>query len=150
MKIASLILGLCLIATFAFAGTSAEIISYDKDDNGNIRVWTSYYLDGQNVESRYPKMDGKFVYCTRYTVFNFIDMNDDEIVARIKEDIDAHAENLIVKTFEEKNNDSIIQNNLSKLVGTTTTKTTATRKVSDTKEWVVKTDGTFTENIITP
>ncbi len=150
MKIASLILGFCLIATFAFAGTSAEIISYDKDDNGNIRVWTQYKIDGVEVDSRYPKINGKEVYCARYTVFNFIDMTNDEIVARIKEDIEKHAETLIIKTFTKKKNDSIAQNNLSKLVGTTATKITATRKISDTKEWVLKTDGTFTENIITP
>ena len=38
MKIASLILGFCLITTFAFADSSAEIISYDKDSSGNIKL----------------------------------------------------------------------------------------------------------------
>ncbi len=150
MKILTIAICFCFISIFAFAGTSAEIISYDKDDNGNIRVWTQYKIDGVEVDSRYPKINGKQVYCTRYTVFNFVDMTDNEIVARVKEDIEKHAETLIIKTFTEKKNDIIVQNNLYKLVGTTATKITATKKISDTKEWVLKTDGTFTTNIITP
>lgn len=132
MKIASLVLGLCLIASMSFADVTAEIVKYDLDDNGNIRVWTSHAIDGVEVPSNYPKIDGKFVYATRYSKQNFKDCKDKaEIETYILDDIKNHSNNLCQKEFDKKApktfnqiridynetaNDSFAKTNLDKLI----------------------------------
>ncbi len=105
-KIIGIAFCLCLVAVFAFADTSGEIVAIDKDANGNIRVWTSYVVDGKNVESRYPKMINSkeelvYVYCTRYNKRNFLGMSKTEIAERIDEDLKSHSRRLIQKEFNK-------------------------------------------------
>jgi len=132
------------------SNVTAEIISQDLDDNGNIRVWTQYKIDNIEVKSQYPKIDGKFVYATRYHILNFVGMTDTEIKARIQQDVETHAETLIRKTFIKKANQDILDSHLSDVVGTKVIKETTTIKVSEDKEWELKTDGTYVEKSITP
>ena len=109
MKILGIVFGLCLISTLAFADASGEIVAIDKDANGNIRVWTQYKVDNIEVESRYPKIDGKYVYCTRYSKQNFLGMTETEIIERIEEDLKSHSQNLIQKAFDVKSDKTLQQ-----------------------------------------
>jgi hypothetical protein len=153
MKILGLVLGLCLITTLAFAGAEGEVISIDKDDNGNIRVWTQYKVDGVEVESRYPKINGKSVFCSRYHFLNFVGMTDTEIKTKILEDVNIHAETLIRKTYILKKNRDIFDNHLKNVTTSKVSKETTIIKIDTDgdnipdKEYMVKTDGTET---ITP
>ncbi|MBE3086106.1 MAG: hypothetical protein IMZ64_07810, partial [Bacteroidetes bacterium] len=67
MKKLVLMLGfLMMMWGVGFADVKSTIITHDKDTNGNIRVWTSFEVDGVEIESNYPKINGHYVYCTRY------------------------------------------------------------------------------------
>ena len=101
MKIASMVLVMCLVGVLAFGDSSGEIVSIDIDSNGNIRVWTQYKVDGVEVDSRYPKIDGKQVYCVRYNKKNFLGMSKAEITERIEQDLQSHSRNLIAKEFDK-------------------------------------------------
>ena len=166
-----LILVLCLYAVTAYAGVEANVIKQDLDDNGNIRVWTQYLVDGAEVVSQYPKINGKYVFATRYSKQNFLSCKDDaEIEARILQDLNAHGQTLINQTFDKTAvksltqlridynrtaNDDFAKDHLKTLIGEKVTVTTAVTKIdsnNDTipdKELNVKTDGTFTVSDIT-
>jgi len=155
MKKFILVLVMCLVCTAVHADVSSVILKKDIDDNGNIRVYTQYKIDGVEVESRYPKLDGKYYYVARYDFMNFIKedgtiMSEAEKEAYIELDIEIHKKNFTKRTFIKKNNLDIQQNGLSNLVGKQGTTKTATIKISETIEWEVKTDGTKVEKIITP
>lgn len=156
MKKILLILLFCLFATNVFADVTAEILSYDLDDNGNIRVKTQYKIDGIEVKSPYPLLDGKYYFVTRYNIFNFVGMTDEQIKARIVEDVTTHANTLIQQTFTQKQNTDIYANHLTELTGSKVKQTNTTiildidsDGVSD-REWLIKTDGTYSEKVITP
>ena len=73
---------------------------------------------------------------------------------RILEDLNAHAENLVLDTFVKKNNQDIHDNHLSTLVGSVISKIKATFKFDSDgdnikdKEWTVYTNATYTEKDI--
>lgn len=161
-----LALVLCLWAVTAYAGVEANVIKQDLDDNGNIRVWSQYLVDGAEVVSQYPKINGKYVFCSRYSKQNFLTCKDDaEIEARILQDLNDHGQTLISQTFNKTApkslselqkdynrtaNDDFAKTHLKTLIGEKVTLTTAVTKIdsnNDTildKELNVKTDGTFT------
>ncbi len=151
------ILVLCFMfsASLVLADVVGEIIAIDKDANGNIRVWSQYKIDGVEVESRYPKIDGKQVYCSRYQVLNFAGMSDAEIKTRILADVNRHAETLIQKTFIEKANEDIYTSHLKDVNGSKVSKTTTDIKVDTDRDgeidetWTLKIDGTHTVAVIT-
>ena len=154
-KFLFLLLFLGLTAT-SFADVTGTIIGKSIDDNGNIVIKTAYYLDGVNVPSRYPQMtikdkDGKdvqvYYWQTRYAVTNFAGMDDAGILARIKQDISAFAQQLITQKYITGENAKL---DLSKTIGQSVTETTATTKISPTMEWTVNTAGVKTEKAITP
>lgn len=157
MRVLAIVLSLVLISSVAFAKVTAEVLKKDLEDNGNIRVYTQYKIDGVEVVSRYPKLGGKYYWITRYTALIFAGMTDAQMEARILQDVNIYAERLTLETFIEKNNINIVANNLKTLVGSTVSKDSTTIRVDtdgdnivDT-EWTVKTDGTKTETpIITP
>lgn len=157
------------LAATAFAGVDGEIVSQDIDDRGNIRVWTVYSVDGVEVESRYPKMDGHFVYCTRYSKRNFDGMTNTEILERIDADLKQHGKTLTQHAFNAVAAKSINQIQIDYKVQVNTAfatdklKTLVGRKVSVTsavikmdtdgnglmdKELTIRTDGTKTEKNI--
>jgi len=145
-----------LICSFSYAGVTGEVLAVDRDDNGNIRVKTQYKIDGVEVKSRYPKLNGKYYWVSRYRSHNFADMTDLEIKNRILRDVRKHSENLITDTFFRVDNERIINNNLPNLIGSMIIRNQSKvlididgDNVFD-KEWTVKTDGTKTERIITP
>lgn len=156
VKMLCFVIGFVLIAVTAFAGSSAEVVSIDLDNKGNIRIWTQYKVDGVEVESQYPKIDGKSVYCSRYYSLNFVGMDDAEKDARILEDVNVHTEKLIRKEYIKKSNIDILDNHLKGVVGSKVTKTTASIEVDldgdgiNDETWLLKTDGTHTTAVITP
>jgi hypothetical protein len=154
MRLLILILGFCLIASCVFAGVEATIVSKDIDDNGNIRVWTQYKIDGVEVESRYPKIDGKSVYCTRYNAMNFYNMTDTQIKEKIVQDVDTHVGSLIQQKYIEINNQEILNKNLKTLINTTISKDTSLIQLDTNNDGIVdtnmtvKSDGTEVISII--
>ena len=155
MKVLGLILIFLFITTFAFADVTAKIIAVDKDEQRNIRVKTQYRLDNVEVPSNYPPLDGKYYWVTRYTVQLFAGMTKAQILARIKKDIIAFEKQLITKKYMEINNDAFVTAGQD-LVNATDTQTTASIYVDvngdsilDT-EWILKSDGTRTEQPYTP
>ena len=102
MRILGLVFCLCLLTSFAFAQVTAEIIKTDIDNNGNIRVWTCHKINGVEVTSQYPKIDGKSVYCTRYSKQNFKDLADKTAINNyILNDIKNYSNTLIQKEFDK-------------------------------------------------
>lgn len=102
MKKFVIIIILSLMSLYCFAQVTTEIIAKDIDINGNIRIWTCHKIDGVEVESRYPKMDGHFVYATRYSKQSFKDCEDKiEIETYILNDVKNHSNILIQKEFDK-------------------------------------------------
>ena len=69
-------------------------------------------------------------------------MTDEEKTIKIEEDCEVHANNLISRSYTEKNNESIATQGIEGLIGKTKTIKTTTIKASETKEIEVKADGT--------
>ena len=172
MKLLFSFLLVLTIALPVFASASFKIISTDSDENGNIRVWTAHFVDGVNVDSRYPKMkdaqgNDVFVYATRYNKQNFKDLADTKAMENhILNDIANHSKVLIQKEYDKKapktinqiridanraENEKFMAASLSGLVGkTVTTEDTIVELDTDLdgtndKEIKIKTDGTKTE-----
>lgn len=172
-RILALVMGLCLITSFAFADVVGEVVSIDPDENGNIRVWTTHSIDGKEVASQYPKIDGHYVYCTRYSKQNFKDLSTvKEIEDYILNDIKDYDEGLVQKEFDKKApktvrqiqvdyntvaNQTFSDTSLDKLVGKTISATEKTYRLDTDndgvldKEVTIKQDGTNTiTDIISP
>ena len=144
MKFVILLLVL-LLATPVLADVVGEVVSVDKDDKNNIRVWTQYKIDGVEVASEYPKIQGKSVYATRYAAHNFAGMTDEQIEKVILYQMEIHSENLVKKEFTEKTistNDEIFDKHLNTLVGKSVTKDEVNIKIDNDTTIKVKTDGT--------
>lgn len=140
----------------AFAGVVGTIIDVSQDEQGAIVVKTNYVLDGVEVQSRYPTLNGQYYWVTRYNVDKFAGMTDAQVKTYILKDLQAFAQNLITKTFFQKANFSYTQAKANALIGTTGTVTTAevlvdtnADNVPDTK-WIVKSDGSYTSQAYTP
>jgi len=149
MKVLGLVVGMMLMASLAWADCTAKIIGVDKDEQGSIRVKTQYILDGQEVISRYPQQDGKYYWVTRYNVQNFANMTKAQVLGRIKKDIKAFQEHLIIDSFMKINNDAFVKT-ADNLVNATNTETTAnidldlnSDGIPDTR-WQVTSDGNKT------
>lgn len=166
MKICILVLGLCLITSLAFADVTAEIIDKDIDNNGNIRIWACHKIDGVEVPSAYPKINGYFVYCTRYSKQNFNGLTKTEAEDYILNDIKNYDESLVSKEFDKKApktirqiqvdynsqaNQSFSDTSLDKLIGKTVSVTEKSYKLDtdndgiQDKEVIIKQDGTKIE-----
>ena len=154
--IIAIVIMVLLWAAYVMAGSEAEVVKVERDEGNNIRVWTQYKVDGVEVKSRYPKIDGKHVFCSRYAIHNFAEMTDAEIKAYILDDIGSHTKVLIRNAFVEKANTDVLENHLSGIVGAKVSNTTATIKLDTDKDgaadvkWTVKSDGTHTSESITP
>ena len=102
------ILALMMICftTLAFAGASGEIVKIEFDDTYNIRVWVQYKVDGVEVPSRYPPINGKQVWCFRKNFSDFVGMTNTDIINNIKGDIEDHCDKLVIGEFKEIENTS--------------------------------------------
>ena len=152
MKKLILALALVMVCGLAFAGYEAEILDVIQDPvNGSIIVKTQYKLDGVEVVSRYPQLDGKYYWVTRYQLQSFAGMDDNEMKMHVLKDLMSFGENLIREAYLEKANLAFIQDNAATLIGTKNAAVSATilldtnkDGVRDTK-WIIFSDGTRTE-----
>ncbi len=140
-----------LLVGICFADVDAVILQYDKDENGNIKVYTNYKIDGVEVKSAYPKLNDKYYYVTRYDAANFYGMDKAQIESRIQVDIKQFGERLVYRAFIQKENDRILTDDtLKDLVGKQVKITETTIQIDTNKdgtldkELQVKTDGTKT------
>lgn len=147
MKKALLAILFLAFASVCFADVTAEIIGKDFDEQGNIIIKTQFKVDGVEIVSRYPKLDGKYYFVNRYTAVNFYNMTDEQIIAKIKGDLSQHAKMLIGKKFLAVENAKMA---LDDVVGSTITEKTSTVQISPVLELEVKTDGSKIEKVITP
>ena len=126
-----------------FAGVIGEVVDITEDDNGNLRIWVNYKIDGVEVDSSYPTIDGKEVYCFRVAYWNLINMTDTQMKEYIESEIENECSRLVTEAFRVKENQKIKEENLEKITFSNVTKTEAVidypRKG---KRYVVKTDGT--------
>jgi len=135
-----------MIASFAFADVTAEILNMGIDENGNIMVKTQYKIDGIEVKSRYPKLDGKYYFVTRYDCMNFQDMTKEEIKDRVLSDVKEHSKSLVAREYIKKKNADIFCD-FPDIQGTTNTESEGSLIIDTDKdgepdtEWVVKTNG---------
>jgi len=156
MKHLICIMGFLIIASIVFADVTAEVVSIDKDQNGNIRVWTQYKIDGVEVQSNYPKIGGKSVYCSRYNAFNFLGMTDAQIKTRILADVDAHTKSLITQTYTKKANEDILTKHLKNITGSKVSNEEAVIQIDtdgdgvNDKEIKIKTDGSSVISPVSP
>ena len=119
----------------------AEIVKVDQDEQGALRLWACYKKDGVEVQSNYPKIDGKSVYCTRYDSIQFVKMTDQEIKAHILAQSQAHVESLIRKEYAKLANADVVAR-VSDMVGQKLSASTVKISVSPTEEVVIGMDGT--------
>jgi hypothetical protein len=136
-----------LMVGIVFAEVTAEVIGYDLDDNGNIRVKTQYKIDGVEVQSNYPKQDGKAYYVTRFNAMNFLDMTEIEIKDRIMTDAKAYCNAKIMDSFNKEANKNIVNTKLKDLVGSKVTVIEIEVKVNS-KDYIIKQDGTINEKVV--
>lgn len=153
MKKLFLLLMFLLAFKLCFAAVTAEIISKDIDSNGNIRIWTIHAVDGVEIESKYPKIGGHFVFCTRYSSQNFKDCkNKTEIENYILNDIKNYSNVLVQKEFDKKSpktfnqikidyntsvNQAFATTNLDKLVGKSLSITEVKEKIDSDGDGVL-------------
>jgi len=136
---------------------TAEILDVTQDPvNGSIVVKTQYKLDGVEVVSNYPLLNGKYYWVTRYQLQSFAGITDLQAKQRILKDLQSHGQSLIRKKYLQQANFQYTQDKASLLIGTTGQIDTAEilvdmngDGVNDTK-WIIKTDGTRTEEPYTP
>ena len=136
-----LVLVMLFMTAICYAGVEGEVIDYDLDAKGSIRVWTQYKVDGVEVGSKYPKKDGKYVYCTRYHALNFLGMTGAEIKIRVLEDVDTHTKSLIQQKCIKEANKNI---KLKDVVGSTVSAQSATMVING-KIYTFNTSGSITE-----
>lgn len=121
---------------------TAEIVKVDLDEQKAIRVWAQYKIDGVEVVSNYPRIDGKSVFCTRYEDLQFAKMNGDEVKDHIISQSKSHVEVLVRKEYLRIANDSVVKDNLGALVGRKVQADSAKVSVSATEEMTIFQDGT--------
>lgn len=165
----TLILALVLIVGFssvALAAVTAEILAKDIDENGNIIVWTTHYIDDIEVESRYPKINGHWVWATRYSKSNLKDFDATQSENFILKDVANYSSVLIQKEFDKSAvktlnqirvgynaaaNQAVMDDKLNKLVGKSISTTESEQLIDSDADGVqdkklkLKKDGTFTE-----
>ena len=142
--------------TLAFADASGEIIKLEYDENKNIRVWVQYKVDGVEVPSRYPPINGKQVWCFRKSFAEFVGMTNTQIIENIKKDVEEHCNNLVVGEFRQIKNADIMDK-IKGSVGTKITKDSAELFFDTDKDgnvdtkWTVYSNGSYTESpVVTP
>jgi hypothetical protein len=124
---------------------TAEIKRVDQDEQGAIRVWAIYAIDGVEVQSNYPKIDGHSVYCTRYDSLQFLKMTAQEIKDFIVGQSKAHIETLVRKEYTKISNLDVVTKDLQSLVGQTVQADSVKVDISPTEQVTINQDGTKSE-----
>lgn len=126
---------------------TAKIVKVEIDEQGSIRVWANYKIDGIDVQSNYPKIDGESVFCTRYNSLEFIKKTDKEINDYILEQSKQHINSLVRKEYLKVSNAEILTK-INSLVGQSVSGETTKVQISPTEEVLINKDGTKGEIII--
>lgn len=145
-KVFLAILMLAFLVIPALADVTAEIIKCDLDASGNLRVYTQYKIDGVEVPSNYPQFEGKYYYVTSYN-FKRSDILADDILTKIKKDIEAYAQSLLARTYISKQNAEIVKSKLANIVGQKVTISSVVIQ-DGTKELEVNTAGQILKETI--
>ena len=141
-----------LLASTSYADVTTEILSKQKAPNGDLWICTQYKIDGGEVSSPYPKVNGKACFMTRYNAYHLAGLTNEEIVLMIDEDVKEHAETLVRDKYSEKVVEQVVTE--IDVIGRTSTVINAKVKVDTDKngqpdkEYTVKTNGTKTEKDI--
>ena len=135
-----------LIATTAFADVTTEILSQKKAPNGDMWVCVQYKIDGIEVASPYPKIDGKSCLMIRKNAYQLAGLDAAQTEALFDAEITAHAKTLIADEYSNKAVDGILAT--VSLVGRKQTVASTVVKVAPDKEWTVKTNGEKIEKVI--
>lgn len=148
MKKLVLILAILLTTTLAHAGVDFEVLDFELDGK-NFVVRTNYILDGVEVPSNYPKLNGKYYFITRYNALNFEGMTANQILLYIRDDLILFAEGLIIKEYQrEKLLQAEANNTFANVIGYTYTVNNASRSYDTNGDniadetWTFNTDGT--------
>jgi len=140
MKILSLVLGFCLLTTFAFADVKAKVLDIKILDRDYIWIEIEYDIDGKKVINSYPMDFQNTAGKTNQEILNWIDVN-------IKYQCDRYIE----AEFRKKANDTIIKDKLQTLINKQVTKDSADLLFDTDNDgtpdikWVIKQDGTYIE-----
>jgi hypothetical protein len=137
----------CLMVSPAWAGCTANIVASSLDENGNIVISTQHICDGQEIPSRYPKIDGKYVWQTRYSFQNFDGMTEAQRNEYILNDVSKFDESLIAKNFTGQEN---AKQDFKSLIGQSKTINSTEMQISQTKAFLISTEGKLSEKAITP
>jgi hypothetical protein len=122
---------------------TGRITKVEKDGNGAILVWTQYLIDDVEINSPYPKVDNKSVFCVKYDPLNFVGKTNDEIKEIVNKDINSHLNTLVRKECIKTYADTPITS-INSLVGTELSKDTGILGLGD-KQITVKQDGTIVD-----
>jgi hypothetical protein len=140
------------ITSLCFANVTYEKVGQEIDPNGNIIVYTNFKVDGVDVPSPYPKIDGKSVKATRYSWANFYGMTDKQIADFIKADLERNCEGMAQQVYSKKENEKLINDisamTISGSVDGAVVKLDTDKNGLPDKELTLKTDGTKTEKTI--
>lgn len=134
---------------------TATILAIDQDEQGSIRVKTNYVIDGVELKSKYPMLNGKYYWVTRYSSDNFAGMTKAQTLKKIKSQIRDFSKRLICTKFLQATNAEFVSNNQD-FVNETDEIDSASLYVDENldgkadAEWTVKTDGTKTSKPYTP
>ena len=138
--------GVLIMIGTAFADVTTEVLSQKKAPNGDMWVCTQYKIDGVEVASPYPKVDGKSCLMIRKNAYQLAGLSAAEIEALFDAEITDHAKTLIADEYSNKAVDGILAT--VSLVGRKQTVASTVVKVAPDKEWTVKTNGTKTEKTV--
>jgi len=120
----------------------ANILECCQDaDSGRIVLKIQFKVDGVEVSSQYPLLNGKHYHPTRYSESHFEGLDKQGIIDWLGKDVERQCGNYIKKTFSEKVNTEIIKDIETSLVGLNIKKSEVEIE-RDTKIYIVKTDGT--------
>jgi hypothetical protein len=136
-----------MVATVANAGVMGEVVGSSMDANGNIVVKVAYYMDGENLESPYPKENGRFIQVFRLSFQNIDGMTQAQIGEYIDQNVKQHCESLIQRKANAVENAKL---DLSSYVGRKVTVESTEMQISPVKAYVVGTAGKVSEKALTP
>lgn len=119
----------------------SEIVKVEQDESGAIRVWSCYKIDGVEVTSNYPKVDGKSVYCIRYDALQFIDKTEQEIKDIAISDSKSYLDTLVQKEYLKSANAPIAEI-LKSVVGSKASLSSTEINIGETSKVILNQDGT--------
>ena len=126
---------------------TGNVVKIDTDEKGAIVVWTQYLIDGKEVQSRYPTINGKQVFCSRYSALGFAGRSQADNQKSILDDVSSHVDSLILKQYQKAKNPSIVSVDLASVIGQKVEKDTATLDTPE-KTVTLKQEGTVVSTII--